>query len=181
MIFKLPRRGHLYPPANTEIKDDAEKTPAGRRTSITSEIFASLAKQLGRRLGFEAADVDESRKDAALAYLISGCLEGVVNVWIDEMQKEDNSKAVILGAERIIRRTGAPLQTFMKKTLKFRTTTNYIDVDLFVAPDPSTVPAYELSDLYKMVRRIRRPFGQFAQRTISFLEYILSDYQNAEV
>ena len=75
-----------------EIKDDAEKTLAGRRTSITSENFASLAKQLGRRLGFEAADVDESWKDAALAYLISGRLEGVVNVWIDKMQKEDNPR-----------------------------------------------------------------------------------------
>ena len=69
----------------------------------------------------------------------------------------------------------------MKKALKFRTAANYTDVDLFVAPDPSTVPAYELSDLYKTVRRIRRPFGQFAQRTISFLEYILSSYRNAEV
>lgn len=159
-------------------------------TFAKQEDFANLAEQLGQRLEFQASvaknadatGVEELRKNATLAYLAAGRLEKVVNIWIEEMQEEENY-LLDDGDEKSGSRYHAhahALQTFMEKVMIFRSATKYTDADLSVTPDPSAVRTYRLSSLYERYFEYADLLATqgLLKEAVSFLKYIPSDYQN---
>lgn len=133
--------------------------------------FNNLTEQLGQRIEFKSRTVQggsatantsdrakELRKNALLCYLAAGRLEKAVNIWIDEMQEEED--AAVKGevpsmTEKTSRYTAhvRALQTFMEKVAVFKSATNYTDRDL-AQPTQSASAAesgartYQLSALY---------------------------------
>ena len=112
-------------------------------TFAKGDEFAGLAEQLGQRLEFAGSlrrgtEGDEFRKNATLTYLTAGKLEKVVNIWIEEISKEEHallqvqdsgSDTASISSSHYSAHTHA-LQTFIEKITIFRSATNYVDTDL---------------------------------------------------
>ena len=101
---------------------------------------------------------DEFRKNATLMYLAARKLKKVVNIWIEEMSKEEHALLQVQdsGSDTTsILSSHCPahahvLQTFIEKITDFRSATNYVDADLQpqVQGDAAEQKSYRLARLY---------------------------------
>ncbi|KAG8835102.1 protein transport protein S31 [Serendipita sp. 399] len=136
-------------------------------TYATQEEFASLTEQLGLRLEFHGSSLRTSgesdaevrvktlRKNATLCYLAARNLEKVVNIWIEEMQEDQdiysaNPDQAPKDASKYTAHAQA-LQTFIEKVTVFRSAVKYVDIDLETPTTSDAVAGartYKLSSLY---------------------------------
>lgn len=128
----------------------------------TPDEFASLTEQLGERLEFQshllkASDVGDAstkalnlRKNATLTYLAAGKLERLVNIWVEELAKDekDLTEDEEWNGTRYATHASA-LQAFIEKVTVFRTAVKYVDEDLKAGTgSDSEAKSYKLSALY---------------------------------
>lgn len=137
-------------------------------TFAKKEEFSSLVEQLGQRLAYQFASssdnnpspssttVEEYRKNAILCYLAAGKLEKIVEIWIDQMEEEEEAQVKNLGADDQKSRSSIHvevLQTFIEKVTVFQSAINYIDIDLAQPTESAEVASsgartYKLAALY---------------------------------
>src|ERR1700722_15166577 len=132
-------------------------------TFVSADEFSGMAEQLGNHLEFRstflntshepgaAMQAQEFRKNATLTYHTSGCLERLVNIWMEELVEEENHlvlTAKYADGSCFTAHTQA-LQTFMEKVTVFRSTIKYSNVNLLQSSsDEASTKTYKLSNLY---------------------------------
>lgn len=149
-------------------------------TYAGAEEFSDLCEALGGRLEGEMEALSATtnvRKDASFCYLAGSKLEKVVNIWISDLERHNDSAQIKDPSQSNFSAYARSLQSFIEKVTVFREVIHFQDSDRLASS------GWKLARLYDRYVEYADMVASYGQLAIAerYLALVPENYPGAEV